>query len=286
MRTPGQHWDPNSGFGEYLGKELPLERIRAMKDQLTHEISDFTVSFILKKQLIGSGTLVMVGDNYGILTAQHVDELLQGKPFGLNISPDRHQFVLPEFCVEHRVVGRPQDQGQPEVGPDLAIIKILDPQHLGTVKAFKSFYRLDGKDAAQYLSEGARRMPWWIAGAPASFAVSEGAIESPDHTLGVTHFHGEASFEGIAGRGDYDLLTMRISTVDAGFPEQYGGVSGGGIWFSTFLMDEPGAFDTMKYEAPFLMGVAFCQGPPGDERMIVGHGPDSIYRLALSHLNR
>src|SRR5262249_35162908 len=122
-------------YGVHPQTDVPAE----IKEAGTREMANYTVSLILKQRLIGSGTLVRVGDRHGILTAAHVAEIVQNadQAIGINISSDPHGFFIPKQCLEHIVVGASQTLDDPD-GPDLSILRILDLNDLATIKSKKS----------------------------------------------------------------------------------------------------------------------------------------------------
>lgn len=271
-------------FGRYRNGDLPHDLVEKTKAAATREISDFSVSLISQQEVLGSGTLVTASDAVGILTAHHVAQVIaeRGEAVGVNISEHIHQFFLLPTLMEIRPVGTPANPARPEDGPDLSVIKILDPHFLSTLRSRKSLYRLEGRSfEEEFAAYPFQEMPWWVMGSPAEFSTHEGEVGTPEHILGAVHFAAEATFVALTRRGDFDFAEVRITAGSHGFPVAYGGVSGGGIWITPFTLDPEVGFKTMGYASPFLAGVAYYQGPlEGTGRSILGHGPESIYRHA------
>jgi hypothetical protein len=277
-------------FGYYKHGDLSPEAIAAMRRELavaTREVSDFTISFVSRQQALGSGTLVTAHGEPGVLTAFHVAEELQSReePFGMIISEQIHQFIWDLDWINVVPIGKPIDRTHPELGPDLAFIRLLEPQKLGTLRSKKSFYRLDGRSFEQWRKYPYQNMSWWIAGSPAEFSSSTGEFGTGQHILSATHFHAEATFESFEDRGDFDFVQLEVTSGAHRFPANYGGVSGGGIWLAPLAMDPDVGPTTLRKEPPFLVGTAFVQSPDeGQKRHIIGHGPKSLYSAVLRAL--
>jgi len=276
-------------FARYKGKDLPLERIVQLKDSLTREIADFTVTFVLDQRVAGSGTLLRAGNNFGILTATHVAELFTGrnaKSVGLVISQHKHQFVLsPDYLIPIKIFDCTVIS--PDAGPDMTFLRIVKPDDEANIVRFKSAYRLEGRSFGQFSGVPIGELPWWIAGAPAEMSASDGERGTSSHVLTALQWVGEATMVSIDSLSDFDLVRLRISAGQHNFPLDYGGVSGGGIWVSAFAIDPEKGFETISYDPPFLAGVAFYQSASSEgERIIVGHGPSSIYDGVLSRLKK
>lgn len=279
-------------FGYYKHGDLSPEALDTMRRALhvaTREVSDFTVSFVSRQQTLGSGTLVTAHGHPGVLTAFHVAEELQarGEAFGINVSEQVHQFIWELDWVEIIPIGKPSDRRRPELGPDLAFLRLLEPQRLGTLRSKKSFYRLDGRSFDQWRKYPFQHMPWWIAGSPAEFSTSIGEPGTAQHILSASHFHAEATFESLEERGDFDFVRLEVTAGAHSFPANYGGVSGGGIWLTPLALDPDTGPTTIRKEPPFLVGTAFVQSAEdGHKRHIIGHGPKSLYSIVPQVLAR
>jgi hypothetical protein len=81
----------------------------------------------------------------------------------------------------------------------------------------------------------------------------------------------------------HPIIRLPSSTGVHGYPTKYGGVSGGGIWMPTMQEMRNGEIDFV----PLLQGVVFYQSRPYwklTRRLLVGHGPRSIYGRLLQEL--
>jgi hypothetical protein len=91
-----------ASYEERLGKDLPLNLVAELKQSTRRAIQDFTISFVLDDQLLGSGTLVDAFGTLGILTAFHVaDEVERNsdQQLSLIIAQHPHRFDLPRACI-------------------------------------------------------------------------------------------------------------------------------------------------------------------------------------------
>src|SRR5712691_2879312 len=151
-------------YGIWPQTEIPPH----IKDAGSREMSNYTISLILKQRLIGSGTLIRVGDEYGILTAGHVAKIVENadQSIGVNIADYPHGFFIPKQCLEHLVVGASESLDNAE-GPDLSILRILDVNDLSTIKSKKSFYPLEKPSLGQFWQQfPINEMFWYLVGAP------------------------------------------------------------------------------------------------------------------------
>jgi hypothetical protein len=253
----------------------------ALKEAATLEMSHFMVSLIINQRLIGSGTLVCVDDVYAILSAHHVVELLDQPEvthLGINIAAHPHSFFVPAKRLQHIIIGSCTAGENEELGPDLSLIRLLDPDSIATIKSKKSFYRIDkpGRDRF-WLELPIAHMPWYLVGAPAERSSKQGEFGTPSHILTAVHFHGEATFKSRVSREDFDFVTLQLIAGEHSYPADYRGVSGGGVWVLPLTMDPDKGASTLSYDPPILAGVAFYQTElRSDERQIICHGPESI----------
>ena len=277
-------------FGYYKHGDLSPEALAAMRramDSGVRQINDFTVSFVSRQRPLGSGTLVRAGDRHAILTAFHVAKVLQERdePVGVIVSDRDHQLFIEPLGFDFISVGEPANRKHPELGPDLAVLRILDLPRLAILTSKKSFYRLDGRSFNEWKNRPIEQMPWWIAGAPAELARSIGEIDTAKHILAATHFHAEATLVAMEERQGFDFAELQVTAGSHSFPSDYGGVSGGGIWLAPLQMDPDIGPTSITPASPLLAGVAFYQGAlQNGHRAIIGHGPQSVYERAATAL--
>src|SRR5262249_16059690 len=69
-------------YGRWPQTHVPAQ----IKEAGTREMANYTVSLILRQRLIGSGTLIRVGDKHGILTAAHVAAIVENADQAIGIN--------------------------------------------------------------------------------------------------------------------------------------------------------------------------------------------------------
>lgn len=239
-------------------------------------------------KLIGSGTLIQVDDVYGILTAQHITDLAKrsslynkAERIGVSIRNDLHCFSIERQNLTVREIGVPES---PSAGPDISVI-ILPGTDVGTIKATKSFwniYRYRDKILNEPLKidEGV----WAIFGCPDIY--SRG-IMNLKNLLRSEAFLGIAGYSGIEEEWkkdtfDYYKLSVLYGSDLSNPPEDFGGVSGGGLWR---VVVERRHNNQLIFRDPILYGLAFYQTDVIDNRRsIVCHGRNSIYNRVYHNL--
>lgn len=218
-------------------------------------------------ELAGSGTLVAFGESHYILTASHVwERVLKGAvKVGITLTDNiSHRFLMDVAAIV--ICGAPRAAASEDWGPDLIFLRIPE-EHLGTIKAYQSFYdpEVDGKKS---LNVNHVEM-WVLMGAPAAFGK-------------FTRIHADIEINGLFAnigpgcynRGDFDYYDLEMNLSAPGVPASFGGVSGGGLWrVMAHCSCSGGNIDWLR----ILEGVAFYQSPiVGGRRIVRCHGPKSI----------
>jgi hypothetical protein len=261
---------------DYVEPTKPFD-LHAHMVGAVHEIKHYTVIFVLRDKRVGSGVFVNTCGVEGILTAYHVAEpVLDNSEFGLCVAERPHAlFVRSENC-QHVPIGYVRNNPQAEDGPDLSFIIIRDANLLATLRSLKSFFYLDTKDL-EYFQSPLERMSWCISGSPHEASKLLGIF--PDGPLMMfQNFIGEATFHSRAVRGGFDFIKLKVPSGEGTFPKNCEGMSGGGMWLVPLSIDPNGDPKTIRHEAPLLAGVSFYQSEiKNGERIITGHGYDSIY---------
>ena len=215
-------------------------------------------------QLAGTGTLAVVGDSYGILTAAHVwkDVLKSAVKMGITLTEGRdHQHLVDIKAIVPAVL-KPGTCGG-ERGPDLAFLRISSAL-VGGIKAFQVFEYL--KAPPKPLNVGS--LECWVA------------MGTPEELGSYTQQHAAVQIRGefvdprYYSHGDYDYYDVEVDTTQPGMPKSFGGFSGGGLW-RVLVYSSP---DSGKVDwAQRLKGVMFWQAPlVNGHRIIRCHGPESI----------
>lgn len=234
-------------------------------------------------QLIGSGTFVSVGDCSGILTVQHVVELVDEPcEIGLILVEGTHRPTINRQYLEILEIAKPRVRGE---GPDLAFIRL--PDHKAReVAHYKHFYNL-GFDRDEMLQNPPERKAavWFVCGIP-----DEWTTDSPPEGgfLQVKSFYGECGAGGanrVYTKGRYDYVDSWVEYKDdARLPSTFGGISGGGLWQVPYSAGPPEEIEPERY---LLAGVPFAQSPiQAGIRSIICHGWRSVYDQAYSAIEQ
>jgi len=263
-------------FGKYAEGFIPESFFR----QATQELSNYFVSFSVEDRPSGSATLVNIDGQCGFLTAAHVVDDWFGsvsKCIAVVCAPHLHQLLLEKQHVDVTRYGPSKD---PFSGPDLAFIRLHDIKCLGALKAKKSFYPLSISYQPEIFEKIQPRACaiCFIAGAPAEMAKEEGVRRTKSHILGSTHFFGRAQVSDEFSSDGFDYLKFDMIAGHSGFPGDYRGVSGGGVWHVPFAMDPDVGASSLEIQRPELIGVAFCQSDlVNNSRTIFVHHIKSVY---------
>ena len=246
-------------------------------EQLRYSIlSDSHVTFLngdeSEQQVLGSGTLVSIGDTTAILTADHVlaelrDPIRVLFPSRLDDSPG--STPGPPRTLRYskkRNVARGRNGAR---GPDLGLLVVLKSD----VPHAKEFYSLT-KHANHVLTDPrpSDEGGWVLVGAPAEWtAVDEShagfaTVKEQRVLIGATDVRTEFERDG------FDYIDI-VANSDAG-PTSFGGCSGGGLWQVGLAKTKSGEIDVHD---PILSGVAFYQrgSPP---HTVTCHGRRSVYK--------
>jgi hypothetical protein len=251
---------------EILSKDSPLLL------EFINSVRHYSVSFIAisNKQSespssCGSATLVTVNGGHYFLTARHVwTKLRKSKYAGVTLVENADQRFVIE--TEHLIPIGPPEPALEEDGPDIVLLKIPDAK-LGEIKARKSFYPLGIKRSG--VPVVAIEIPV-LLGAP----VESATLPKPN-TLDVVE---QAIIANSTPRkftkGRFDYMDTNEFFGAHGFPNSYGGFSGGGLWHICVYLDprtgEP-------KDRRHLAGMAFYEfAPKRKYRVIRCHGVKSI----------
>jgi hypothetical protein len=264
-----------TGYGHYPEGTIP----KALFDKATSEIANYLVSFAVEDQPSGSATLVTIDGRYGFLTAAHVVEHLyrsRSESVAVICCDRLHRLLIDKNHLLATRIGPTEGS----VGADLAFLEILDTRALGTIRAMKSFYPFSNPTAPEWdRLEPKNATVCFIAGAPAEQSSETGTRMTESHILVTTFFFGRAQLSRAYEKDGLDYLVFGSVAGEEGFPEDFGGVSGGGIWHVPFAMNPEKGVSTLKPLRSELIGIAFYQDDLIDKtRQITGHGYKSAYR--------
>ncbi len=236
----------------------------------------------------GSGTLTVIGPNYGILTAAHVlDKLPSSGNIGLLRFPifgSRNQRLMIDMSLATKIPIGASPFGPS--GPDIGFLCIprLVADNIADLSGV--FFNLDRRKDVILSGDLPRRK---------YFDSLVGVIEERTKEMQPDFPNTrQKSFEASAEVGDVtkiwdsgglDYLEFEPQS-DVGYqpPSTYRGVSGGGLW--RIFCDEDGSREPSVSEV-CLLGVAFYETPSRNgRRAIVCHDRRSVYVNLIDEVNQ
>jgi len=233
----------------------------------------------------GSGTLVCAGDNYAILTADHViDNLKRKQEIGIILLTSEkkqlHRYMLNIQHINFVTVGKGLNIRQ---GPDLGYLHLLSDHDVESLKARKNFYNLDKQREKMLTTPPSIQTPGWsISGMVHEWTKDEKPIRGYSRVKIFKGFcyHGEVTEESHFGEFDYLNFEAKLEESYDG-PISYEGMSGGGLWHISYKQ----AKDNMEIDEGLLSGVIFYQSDFIDGiNTIYCHGRESIYEKVYKKL--
>ncbi len=271
--------------------EMPLSKVPLeLIERISNTLHSWSTTLIkLRERVpgepeaipIGSGTFVSIGQRYGILTAQHVAELIErGSTLGLTVVSEEHRFTVEAQFLHIHHIARGTVEAE---GPDLSFIE-LPYAKVPHIRAHKQFVNLDALrreviERPKNLQTGI----WFLCGTP-NINTSEYVSErGHDHAM---FFRGLCGAGGVSetyvvGQFDYIHFDIEYATGD-NIPRDFGGMSGAGLWQVTVVQSRNGKLSPGEF---IYTGVAFYQSEIiENKRFIKCHGPSSIYQVAFDEI--
>jgi hypothetical protein len=278
-----------------MSNQEELCKITELPKKLLHEVSQIIESYstgLIKVTntpsgkevplLIGSGTFVLISNTYGILTAAHVIDLLEGLySLGLILSEYEHKYTInSEYLEVIRVAKGKVDSD----GPDIDFI-VLPSSELGTIKAKKSFHNLDIKrDRMLYNPPELDNGFWAFYGVPDIKTIDKPPAKGFELIKGYNTYCYFGGIKNIymVGGFDYCNFEVRYDSI-SNIPDTFGGVSGGGLWQIPLRKSAEQTIEPIEY---ILSGVVFYETErTGLYRSVKCHGRKSIYDMAYSFIS-
>ena len=252
-----------------------------MLEECMRQIGAYTAPFVIGNLPVGSGTLVVIQERWGILTASHVaTQLWAARPGTLALSLTEK---LGRCCVSHSQI-YPIFMGRPHCvddQPDLAFIGISDPALIQEIQKTKSFYHIDSRTHEWVTALEIIRKGWsFVACSPTEFTRDQ-EVSTGEMARRISLFIGigKLAFYKSDKIRNLDEWVFRIST-GSNFPQDYNGVSGGGIWIVPLTVTDPAALSSFTPELIFF-GVAYEQvRDKSRSRKLSAYGPKAIYVYA------
>lgn len=265
---------------------MPLSSISG--DVITaamRDVLDFVIGFVKAPEapgqapeLLGSGTLVVIGGKRVVLTASHVITHIKGEVpqegrLGLLLVPSLPRITIAMASVDCRSIAK--GKSDPE-GPDLGAI-ILSTEVAASIAAKKSFYNMDTV-RREILDKPPPRDHgfWFVSGFPATEATRE--TDEDGEIVRFMNLYGVGAPDEGYARGGYDYYKFPIPQTNRDrAPKSFGGMSGGGFWQIRLRREPGGALTTLH---PLLSGVTYFQIDTPSELALLCHGRKSIYEVA------
>ena len=267
--------------------EIPQEFFESTAAML----SEYTVGFLRIEDgpngqeavLLGSGTLVKVGDVHAILTAHHVVEVLpKTGRLGLILTPQLQRYTVDTQGLDYRRIARGTNNAE---GPDLGAV-ILTPSIVTSISAKKRFYDLTARQGEMLSGPiDIERGVWFVQGFPNEKTVVEPGRGGYSQIKGFCNFGGAGRpNERPSVREGHDYIRFPISGASPQMPGSYKGMSGGGLWQVPVTGDST---SNIRSKVPLLVGVVFYQNIESEGPCdLLCHGPESVYRVAYNAISR
>jgi len=255
-------------------------------------ISTFTIGFaeivrdheLEDVQLLGTGTLIKVGKNHGILTAQHVLKALpkEGR-LGLIMSRSANRETVNISGITYIDIARGTND---QDGPDLALV-LLSPSIASTIAARKNFYDLNiHREKALINPPDLQYGVWCNIG-----FIDEKTIEKPGEKgyTKIKVFFMQAGFGGPEkepySKDGFDYISLPVTyNSSPDIPINFGGISGGGVWQVQLIR---GTDNEMTIGELLLSGVVFYQEAlANDRRNLICHYRKSVYNTAYTIIEK
>jgi hypothetical protein len=221
--------------------------------------------------LVGSGTLVVLGKSHYVLTAAHVwhSGLKKYESTGLTLREDvDHCFPILNAAIgAHELAETKLD----DWGPDIVFLRIPE-MFVGSIEAYRLFYNLDKEPKRVERGYLGARI---LNGTPGVLAKGVGKIQVVEiQGMYVTI---DANFYD---HNKFDLIDFEMDTTLPQVIKDFRGVSGGGVWdVQIFPTGDKNKFDSTET----LVGVAFYQlGLKNNIQTVRCHGPKTIRALIES----
>jgi hypothetical protein len=254
-----------------------LRSSEELRQRISRDVGSSTVALFAEfdsehgteLKLAGTGTLVVKGNSYHVLTAAHVWEkvLKSASRIGLTMTDNiDHRFVIDTRTIIATAPPKPAAWG--EWGPDIALLRVPN-EYVGAIQAFNVFHSLDDrKEAPPNVDRLKVRLLTGVPELLGKFTQTYANVEI--HQMFVRY---DCAYHE---SGDFDYLDVDVKGIP-NLPERCGGVSGGGLWKIYVYCQCP---DKAPDWTRTLDGVAFYELFGGNGRRIIRcHGPKSISSL-------
>ena len=258
-------------------------------EAIARNLVEYSVGFVRVEEtpqgqdagLLGSGTLVAIGEIRAVLTAHHVVTALPRKGrLGLILSHKLEPDTVDTQGLAYQEIARGTIDSE---GPDLGAV-VLASTIAGTIAAKKTFYNLAmRRDQLLQTPPDLRDGLWFVNGFVDEMTVEEPETDRYSLIKGFCNLSGAGVPEPPVSVGDHDYFAFPVSYGRRSVaPKSFEGMSGGGLWQVPIMRDAQG---NLRHKTPLLSGVVFYQEPTIENRCGVKcHGRMSIYRVAYDSI--
>jgi hypothetical protein len=258
-------------------------------EAIARNLVEYSVGFVRVEEtpqgqdvgLLGSGTLVAIGEIRAVLTAHHVVTALPRKGrLGLILSHKLEPDTVDTQGLAYQEIARGTIDSE---GPDLGAV-VLASTIAGTIAAKKTFYNLAmRRDQLLQTPPDLRDGLWFVNGFVDEMTVEEPETDRYSLIKGFCNLSGAGVPEPSVSVGDHDYFAFPVSYGRRSVaPKSFEGMSGGGLWQVPIMRDAQG---NLRHKTPLLSGVVFYQEPTTENRCGVKcHGRMSIYRVAYDSI--
>jgi hypothetical protein len=256
--------------------------IRDLPEHLTKEVNThirlFSITMLITDDedspiIPCAGTLSNIKGYKGIITARHVwEEIIKHKNLLIMIGKVPH---IVEVNVLNPIVPHTQSRSDKISTniPDIAFIQLPQPSITHLEAMTKAFYSVDTRLKKENMEFFKSKMGYFsLFGTPEEWINYQN--QSVPSFIYNTYISEYFEHEG----WDYQIMGINLDA-NPDIPENFSGVSGGGVWKIKFWVDnDKTRFAVENFSEDIaLVGVNFYQTDLKD-RQIIAHGPESIYK--------
>ncbi len=241
--------------------------------------------------LAGSGTLISVGEERAILTADHVlDYIAKEKNIGLafpcRFESQKHHVQLNTFEMQYMrslTIKRGPIESE---GPDLGVL-VLPEIYANRIGLKASFYNLIKRQDRMLNSppSAVDSGNWILSGAAGEWTKDLPPEQNYSRVKRFEGFVGMGIVKAAYTIGDFDFLDFEVKRGN-GYegPKSFGGFSGGGLWEVLISKTDEG----FEVRDKLLSGVVFYQSniEKDGSQIIKCNGRRSIYKHVIETLQK
>ncbi len=267
---------------ESLISDIPKSILSRASQELWHYTIGFLRLGVTGRQqtaeLLGSGVLVTAKNQPAILTAHHVlKELPKSGRLGLVLSDKEEKTNIDVNGISYVEM----DRGQVDAdGPDIGFVR-LSGAVASSIGAKKSFYNLDKHKEALLKNPPRDHVGFWDANGFIEQLTMVDTKTNPKQTVkAFCQFGALGGVVDYKERGKYDYCKFPIIDIRANQkPDNFGGVSGGGLWQIVLGETDGGE---IKVKESLLRGLVYYQDPFDEQgrSALRCHAHKSIYEHA------